>query len=368
MRVTRRVLPALVVLLVLAAPAVASAAEPPNQNDPCARAGRDTCGTTGKGSYRTYKFGPRWFGDFRGAVRATTARRSASTCASGTRRAIPLREACRLRARNRDGDDVSASNLRRMNYAMWAFGRSDSANQQAAVMLYVHSLMGDAAPGEIDPGALTPESRSIYRTVRRDVKRYAGPYSVRATLPDQLVAGRAAEVRVQVLGAAGRAVPDVELELGATGATACPDRQHRRRGDRDGQAHADRSERGAQVSVRAPGLAADVPVLYARPGASRAERAAPGRARGNGGARRSERAGQGGAAGRHADQRPVGRARLRDHRHGQGQRARRADRDRAGRALRPVPGAREITCTDTPVWTGSSPPTPTAATSPRRSS
>src|SRR4051794_2388272 len=47
---------------------VARAAEPPNQNDPCSRAGRDTCATTGKGSYRTYRYGVRWFGDYRGAV------------------------------------------------------------------------------------------------------------------------------------------------------------------------------------------------------------------------------------------------------------------------------------------------------------
>ena len=47
---------------------VALAAEPPNQNDPCSRNGRDTCGTTGKGSYRDYRFGVRWFGDYRKAV------------------------------------------------------------------------------------------------------------------------------------------------------------------------------------------------------------------------------------------------------------------------------------------------------------
>ena len=32
---------------------VAHATEPPNQNDPCARNGRDTCGTTGEGSLLT---------------------------------------------------------------------------------------------------------------------------------------------------------------------------------------------------------------------------------------------------------------------------------------------------------------------------
>ena len=261
---TRRVLPALVVLLVLAAPGVASAAEPPNQNDPCARAGRDTCGTTGKGAYRTYKFGPRWFGDFRGAVRGD----DGPTFCIDLRFWYPSRKFRYEKHAasglvNRDGDDVSASNLRRMNYAMWAFGRSDSANQQAAVMLYVHSLMGDAAPGEIDPGALTPKSRSIYRAIRRDAKRYAGPYRVRATLPDQLIAGRAAEVEVQVLGAAGRAVPDVDLELGASGASGVPATASTGDG---GTATVKLTptdpSAGLKLTVRAAGLAADVPVLY----------------------------------------------------------------------------------------------------------
>ena len=261
---TRRVLPALVVLLVLAVQAPASAAEPPNQNDPCARGGKDTCGTTGKGSYRTYKFGPRWFGDFRGAVRGD----DGPTFCIDLRYWYPSRKfGYRKHAAsglvNRDGDAVSASHLRRMNYAMWQFGRTDSATQQAAVMLYVHSLMGDAAPGEIDPSALTSASRAVYRRIQRDAKRYAGPYRVRATLPDQLIAGRAAEVKVQVLGAAGRAVPGVDLELTATGASGLPATASTGSG---GTAAVKLTPTdpaaGIALTVRAPGLAADVPVLY----------------------------------------------------------------------------------------------------------
>ena len=41
--------------LVLALPAVASAKEPPNQNDPCSSGGRNTCGTLGIGFYDTYR-------------------------------------------------------------------------------------------------------------------------------------------------------------------------------------------------------------------------------------------------------------------------------------------------------------------------
>src|SRR4051794_38949377 len=46
----------------------ARAAEPPNQHDPCAKAGRDLCGTTGVGYYRVYRYGVRWFGDYRRVV------------------------------------------------------------------------------------------------------------------------------------------------------------------------------------------------------------------------------------------------------------------------------------------------------------
>ena len=55
-------------LALVAIPSASLAAEPPNPNDPCSTAGRDTCGTTGVGFYKTYRYGIRWFGDFRGAV------------------------------------------------------------------------------------------------------------------------------------------------------------------------------------------------------------------------------------------------------------------------------------------------------------
>jgi hypothetical protein len=94
--------------------------------------------------------------------------------------------------RNRDGDALSASSLRRMNCAMWRFGRSNSATQQAAVMLYVHKLMGDGAPGEVTSQALSSGTRAMFRRIQREVKRHAGPYRVRATLPEGMVAGREA--------------------------------------------------------------------------------------------------------------------------------------------------------------------------------
>ena len=64
----RRFLLVTLLMLLTTGSGVAAAAEPPNQNDPCSRNGRDSCGTTGKGSYRNYRYGVRWFGDYRGAV------------------------------------------------------------------------------------------------------------------------------------------------------------------------------------------------------------------------------------------------------------------------------------------------------------
>ena len=71
-------------------------------------------------------------------------------------------------------------------------------------MIYVHRLMGDGAPGEADPKALSAASQSIYAKVVSDAERFAGPYKVKATLPDKLVAGQAAELTVEVLTAGGR--------------------------------------------------------------------------------------------------------------------------------------------------------------------
>src|SRR5882757_8166170 len=56
--------------LVLASPSIA--AQPPSPNDPCVSGGQDTCGTTGVGYYRVYRYGTRWFGDYRGVVPGTS--------------------------------------------------------------------------------------------------------------------------------------------------------------------------------------------------------------------------------------------------------------------------------------------------------
>src|SRR4051794_21570585 len=162
----RRVLLISLLVLSTAGSGVAAAAEPPNQNDPCSRNGRDRCGTTGKGSYRNYRYGVRWFGDYRGAVPAVA---GATFCIDlrfwYPSKAFGYEERPADGLKNRDGDKIPVASLRRMNRALWRYGRSSSATQQAAVMLYVHRLMGDGAAGEVDPKALSPASQSVYAKV-----------------------------------------------------------------------------------------------------------------------------------------------------------------------------------------------------------
>ena len=82
--------------------------------------------------------------------------------------------------------------------------------------------MGDGAPGEADPKALSSASQAIYPKVVSDAERFAGPYKVKATLPDKLVAGQEAQLTVEVLTSSGRRVPNVDVDLSATGATGVP--------------------------------------------------------------------------------------------------------------------------------------------------
>ncbi len=217
--VRRLTLVPLLLFAILGGGAAAQAAEPPNQNDPCSRNGRNTCGTNGEGSYRNYRYGVRWFGDYRRVVDDV----SGGTFCIDLRFWYPsksfdyeARSAAGLR--NKENEAVSAVKLRRMNRALWRYGRSDNAAQQAAVMVYVHRLMADGAPGEADPNALSAASRRIYAQVERDAERFAGPYKVRATLPERLNVGQEGELTVEVVTSSGRKVPGVEIDLSATGA------------------------------------------------------------------------------------------------------------------------------------------------------
>jgi len=152
---TRTPVVALIGLLVAALALVAligasraEAAAPPNRNDPCSTAGRNTCGTNGVGRHETYRYGIRWFGDFRGAVKdldvPTFCIDLRFLVPSPASRFAPLAGG---ELRNRDGRRVALVNQRKMAYALWNYGRSDRVDQQAAVLLYVHSIDGGRASG-----------------------------------------------------------------------------------------------------------------------------------------------------------------------------------------------------------------------------
>jgi hypothetical protein len=62
-------------------------------------------------------------------------------------RAYGYKEVDAAGLRNRDSEKISLSNLQKASFAIWMYGRTTNENHAAAVMLYVHSLMGDARPG-----------------------------------------------------------------------------------------------------------------------------------------------------------------------------------------------------------------------------
>ena len=211
------------VSLALATSSTAAAGEPPNQNDPCSSGGRNTCGTLGVGSYETYRYGVRWFGDNRGAVPgvAHTYCLDLRYWYPSARYRFPEQDASGT-LRNRDGEVVSLERQRRMAYAIWNAGRTTNRTQAAAVMLYVHGLMGDAAPGEAAPDAIGATVAAAHARVARDAERYHGPYRIEARLPDRLRAGVKASGTIRVLSAGGNALPGVDLRLDASGASGMP--------------------------------------------------------------------------------------------------------------------------------------------------
>ncbi len=246
-------------LLVSAGPAPAK--EPPNQNDPCSSGGRNTCGTLGVGFYETYEYGLRWFGDYRGAVPD----RAHTFCIDlqywYPSAAYRFRELQGSTLRNREGELVPFENRRRMAYAMWAYGRSGAPNRQAAVMLYVHGLMGDARPGEVDPAAVSDAVADIYADVARDSARYHGPYRVEVKAPGRLKVGEQGTATIRVLSATGVPLPDVDLTLAAKG-TRVP--RHVSTGA-TGAASVEftaQSADGATITARTEPLASTLPVLY----------------------------------------------------------------------------------------------------------
>ena len=119
---------------------------------------------------------------------------------------------------------VSAEKQRRMAYALWNYGRSTNPDQQAAVMLYVHSLMGDGAPGEVDPSAIGPAVQELYGRIARESARLHGPYRIDADIPGGLKVGKPATGTVRLIAASGAPVPGVVISLEAKGANGVPAR------------------------------------------------------------------------------------------------------------------------------------------------
>ncbi len=241
----------------------ASAAEPPNQNDPCSAQGRNSCAHTGVGSYERYRYGIRWFGDYRGIVPGVA---GPTFCTDlrfwYPRRQYDFREVANEGFKSREGEVVSAGTQRRMAYALWNHGRSRDRDQQAAMMLYVHGLMGDGAPGEVDPAALGPAVERLYGRIARDAARFHGPYRIEARIEKGLTAGEPATGTVRLLAATGAAVPDAVIELDGEGVSGLPGRV--RTGD-DGVARLRFTPTaGSRVSIeaRSESIASDQPRFF----------------------------------------------------------------------------------------------------------
>ncbi|MEZ5080481.1 MAG: class F sortase [Thermoleophilia bacterium] len=204
--------------------ATASAAEPPNQNDPCSSVGRDTCNTTGVGSYQRYRYGIRWFGDYRRVIDGIPPAFCIDLRFWYPSPSYSYEEITPRVLRNKAGAVVPVVKQRRMAYALWNFGRSTSSNQQAAVMLYVHGLMGDGAPGEAAPDAIGPRVEAIYRRIERQAERLHGPYRTQARIAGKLTVGTPGVATFKVLSARGVPVSGVTLNLRTTGASGVPAR------------------------------------------------------------------------------------------------------------------------------------------------
>jgi hypothetical protein len=203
----------------LAWPGVALGAAPRDRDDPCAAAGRDSCGTTGVGFYGSGRYGVRWYGDYRGAV----PNESHTFCIDlrfwYAARSYRYAERTAAGLRNKEGSPVAAERMRRLAYALWNFGRSNSPTRQAAVMLYVHQQMGDARPGELDAAGLDSGVAVSYREVAQAARRFHGPYRIQTRLPGKLTVGKPARATVRLLSASGHALPNARFALSARGAS-----------------------------------------------------------------------------------------------------------------------------------------------------
>ncbi len=217
-RFSQRLLCGLACASALIAAQAALGATPPNAKDPCVSGTRDICNTTGVGYYKTYRYGTRWFGDFKNAIPG-----SAHTYCIDLRFWYPgpdykYKEDTSGSLVNKDGNAVPLPNQQRIAYATWVYGRSSDPDQSAAVMLYVHTQMGDGRAGELDPSVLGSKVAALYDTIAKDAAKFHGPYRLEIKVPGSLKVGTAVTATVRVLAAGGSALPNMPLTLSAQGA------------------------------------------------------------------------------------------------------------------------------------------------------
>ena len=247
---------------------------------------------------------------------------------------------------------MSVSNLQKAAYAIWTYGRTTNPNEAAAVMLYVHSLMGDARPGELDPAALNPSVVDLHAVVLRNSARYHGPYRVVVTLPAGIGAGKTGTGQVRVISGAGIAVPNVELSLSVDRRRRAVDRKTNANGVATVALRATSAD-GVRLKATTEPLPATLPTIYtADHRAGGAERPA---ARGGGraaGAGDDEAAGSKAQISMTSDRRSGCRRRRRRPERRQGDdrgSAPELPRQDLGAPVRPFRTVAAISCTGTPV-------------------
>ena len=245
----------------VAAPVALGAAPPPKAKDPCVRGTTNICGTTGVGYYKTYRYGTRWLGDFKNAIPGT----SHTYCIDlrfwypGTQ--YKYKEVTSGTLRNKSGEAIPVVNQQRIAYAIWAYGRSTSDDQAAAVMLYVHGQMGDARPGEVDPAQLNANGSAIYDRITRDAGRLHGPYRVEVALPSGLKVSKAVTATVRVLAAGGAPLPNQPVTISVEGLSGAPAQA---KTDENGVARLTVTPTGGAVKLgaSASGLPSTLPRLF----------------------------------------------------------------------------------------------------------
>ena len=196
-----------------------------------------------------YRYGLRWFGDFRRVVPGSRAR-SVSTCASGTRRAYRYRPAPAVQLRNKDGAGVGRE------AACWlcALGWPGEPRRQAAVALRPPPD-GRWTRRARSARLCRPGRPAALRGYRPDCAPLPRPYRIETRLP--CAHGRSSgEATVRVLSAEAAPPRRRAHDLGGRRRQGAPERADRRLWFRRDRAHADcgrRSTPGRDEGASAAG-------------------------------------------------------------------------------------------------------------------